>query len=48
MARALAMGAGERRAHAEGVRAAAARRTPRDWLDDQLRAARRARPGRPG
>jgi len=48
LARALAMGTDERRAHAEGVRAAAARRTPRDWLDDQLRAGRRARPGPAG
>jgi len=36
---ALDMPPGERRAHASAVREAAARRTPRDWLDDQLAAA---------
>ena len=39
LAAALAMGPAERSAHAAAVRAAAAARTPKDWLDDQLAAA---------
>jgi trehalose 6-phosphate synthase len=39
LARALAMPASERARHAKAVRAAAGRRTPRDWLEDQLAAA---------
>jgi trehalose 6-phosphate synthase len=37
---ALGMSASERRRRSEVLRGLAARRTPRDWLDDQLRAAR--------
>ncbi len=40
LAAALSMSADERRAHAGAVRAAAGRRTPSDWLEDQLVAAR--------
>jgi trehalose 6-phosphate synthase len=40
LAAALSMGADERRAHASAVRRAASRRQPRDWLEDQLAAAR--------
>ena len=40
LAAALSMNAGERRAHASAVREAASRRQPRDWLEDQLAAAR--------
>ena len=39
MGAALAMAPERRRVHAAAVRADAARRTPRDWLDDQLAAA---------
>ncbi len=39
MHRALSMGAGERAAHAEALRAVATARTPADWLADQLAAA---------
>lgn len=39
LAKALAMTASERTRHAGAVREAAARRTPRDWLEDQLAAA---------
>ena len=41
LAAALAMTPQERGRHAAAVRAAASVRTPRDWLDDQLAAARR-------
>lgn len=37
--RALSMSPSDRAAHAAAVRKAAGARTPRDWLDDQLRAA---------
>ncbi len=40
LAAALAMGAAERAEHGAAARAAAVARTPRDWLDDQLAAAR--------
>jgi len=40
LAAALSMDPGARRAHAAAVREAAARRQPRDWLEDQLAAAR--------
>lgn len=40
LAAALAMAPEDRRRHAAAVRAAASVRTPRDWLDDQLAAAR--------
>lgn len=41
LARALAMSPAEREERASALRAAAGRRTPRDWLDDQLVAAGR-------
>ncbi|HZQ85670.1 MAG TPA: trehalose-6-phosphate synthase [Acidimicrobiales bacterium] len=41
LAHALSMGPRERARHAAAVRAAAAARTPQDWLDDQLAAATR-------
>jgi len=40
LAAALSMGADERCAHASAVRQAASHRQPRDWLEDQLAAAR--------
>ena len=40
LAAALSMTSEERVRHAAAVRAAASVRTPRDWLDDQLAAAR--------
>ena len=40
LASALSMSSSERLAHAAALRAAAALRTPRDWLEDQLVAAR--------
>jgi trehalose 6-phosphate synthase len=40
LAVALAMSTADRAAHAAAVRQLAGRRTPRDWLDDQLAAAR--------
>jgi trehalose 6-phosphate synthase len=39
LAVALSMSAADRAVHASAVREAASRRTPGDWLDDQLRAA---------
>ena len=42
LARALGMGPAERKAHAAALRVAASSRTPRDWLEDQLVAARSA------
>jgi trehalose 6-phosphate synthase len=39
LATALSLSPADRAAHAEAVRLAASRRTPRDWLDDQLEAA---------
>jgi len=39
LASALTMSASERAAHARGLREVAARRTPREWLDEQLTAA---------
>jgi len=42
LAAALAMDPGDRAAHATTLRKAAGARTPRDWLEDQLAAARRA------
>jgi trehalose 6-phosphate synthase len=39
LASALAMDQSEREARAEGLRAAATARSPRQWLDDQLTAA---------
>ncbi|HVM01223.1 MAG TPA: trehalose-6-phosphate synthase [Acidimicrobiales bacterium] len=44
LGRALAMGAGERAARAAGLRAAARRRTPVDWLGEQLAAVRDGSP----
>lgn len=40
LADALAMSSDQRRRHASAVREAVTRRTPRDWLEDQLAAAR--------
>jgi trehalose 6-phosphate synthase len=40
LAAALSMTAGERAAHAAALKSAIGRRTPRDWLEDQLAAAR--------
>ncbi|HEY2429553.1 MAG TPA: trehalose-6-phosphate synthase [Acidimicrobiales bacterium] len=42
LAAALSMSPEERRAHASALREVAGRRSPRDWLDDQLAAARAA------
>jgi trehalose-6-phosphate synthase len=39
LARALTMGRSERAERSAAIRRVAARRTPRDWLDDQLAAA---------